>query len=182
MSGYVKAGQTFLKNLLKGGAQKTTGEAKDFVGIAKNLKKKRDAQDNIIKTRDEIFRDYNITDKQQKIELRKKADQPNINKKISKIYDEKAKGGRVGLRKGTPNPFGRKSNIQKIQEAFGTAKKKDKNKKNKQIRMMAKKGSPDPKKKKKFPDLTGDGKVTFADILKGRGVINGKKKTKKKII
>ena len=70
----------------------------------------------------------------------------------------------------------RKSNIQKIQEAFGTAKKKDKNKKNKQIRMMAKKGSPDPKKKKKFPDLTGDGKVTFADILKGRGVINGKKK------
>ena len=29
---------------------------------------------------------------------------------------------------------------------------------------------------KKFPDLTGDGKVTFADILKGRGVINGKKK------
>ena len=29
---------------------------------------------------------------------------------------------------------------------------------------------------KKFPDLTGDGKVTFADILKGRGV--GKKKKK----
>ena len=37
--------------------------------------------------------------------------------------------------------------------------------------------------KKKFPDLTGDGKVTFADVLKGRGVINGKKKkTKKKFI
>ena len=32
------------------------------------------------------------------------------------------------------------------------------------------------KKGSKFPDLTGDGKVTFADILKGRGVINGKKK------
>ena len=38
-------------------------------------------------------------------------------------------------------------------------------------RMSYKKGS-------KFPDLTGDGKVTFADILKGRGVINGKKKKK----
>ena len=38
-------------------------------------------------------------------------------------------------------------------------------------RMNYKKGS-------KFPDLTGDGKVTFADILKGRGVINGKKKKK----
>ena len=37
------------------------------------------------------------------------------------------------------------------------------------------------KKKKKFPDLTCDGKVTFADVLKGRGVINGKKKKKKVI-
>ena len=26
----------------------------------------------------------------------------------------------------------------------------------------------------KFPDLTGDGKVTFKDILKGRGVIKKK--------
>ena len=43
---------------------------------------------------------------------------------------------------------------------------------------MAKDGS--KKKKKKFPDLTGDGKVTFADVLKGRGVINGKKKIAKK--
>tara|TARA_Y100000592_G_scaffold35948_2_gene57024 strand:- start:42237 stop:42860 length:624 start_codon:yes stop_codon:yes gene_type:complete len=30
------------------------------------------------------------------------------------------------------------------------------------------------KKKKSFPDLTGDGKVTRADILKGRGVITEK--------
>jgi hypothetical protein len=46
-----------------------------------------------------------------------------------------------------------------------------------------KKGGPvkKKKKKKKFPDLTGDGKVTFADVLKGRGVINGKKKKKKVI-
>ena len=29
-------------------------------------------------------------------------------------------------------------------------------------------------KKGKFPDLTGDGKVTFKDILKGRGVIKKK--------
>ena len=103
-------------------------------------------------------------------------------KKTSKLRDEideikgtkkeyKAKGGRVGLKFGTS----RKSNLQKIQETFGPKKPKK--------RMQAKKGSPDPKKKKKFPDLTGDGKVTFADILKGRGVINGKKnKTKKKII
>ena len=93
--------------------------------------------------------------------------------KLEKMKTEKkARGGRVGLRLGS-----RKSNLQKIQEVFGPkqTKKKDKVK-----RMMAKKGSPDPKKKKKFPDLTGDGKVTFADILKGRGVINGKKKKNKK--
>ena len=95
--------------------------------------------------------------------------------KMKKVPEDFNKGGRVGLRLGS-----RKSNLQKIQEVFGPkqTKKKDKVK-----RMMAKKGSPNPKKKKKFPDLTGDGKVTFADILKGRGVINGKKnKTKKKII
>ncbi len=55
------------------------------------------------------------------------------------------KGGRVGLKFGS-----KKSNVQKIQETFGPKKKK-----------------------KKFPDLTGDGKVTFADILKGRGVKRG---------
>jgi hypothetical protein len=52
-------------------------------------------------------------------------------RKTPKVSEQKAKGGRVGLKKGS-----------------------------------------------KFPDLTGDGKVTFADILKGRGVINGKKKKK----
>ena len=165
-----------IKNIVKGGAQKTTGtEVKDFVGVAKNLSKKRKFQDDIIKRRDEILRDYKITDQQQKIELRKSANQPKINKKLAKIQDRKAKGGRVGLRKGTPNPFGKKSNTQKITEVFGPKRKIKKEK----IRMQAKKGGA---AKKKFPDLTGDGKVTFADVLKGRGVINGKKKTKKKVI
>ena len=81
------------------------------------------------------------------------------------------------------NPFNRKSNIAKLAEAFAPKKKKkEKIKEKPKKKMMAKKGSPKPKKKKKFPDLTGDGKVTFADVLKGRGVINGKKKTKKKVI
>ena len=34
-------------------------------------------------------------------------------------------------------------------------------------------------KKKKFPDMSGDGKITKKDILMARGVI--KKKTKKKL-
>ena len=59
-----------------------------------------------------------------------------------------AKGGRVGLKFGS-----KKSNVQKIKETFNPKKS--------------------AAKKKKFPDLTGDGKVTFADILKGRGVKRG---------
>ena len=66
-------------------------------------------------------------------------------------------GKRMGYKKGTG--LIKKSNVQKIKETFGPKKNNPK---------MS-------KAKKKFPDLTGDGKVTFADILKGRGVINGKK-------
>ena len=168
------------KNILKGGAQKTTGEVKkDFVQVAKNLKKKRDLQDDVVKTRERVMTEYGIKDPEKKVDVRKTANQAKINKKMSDILESKAKGGRVGLRRGTPNPFGRKSNTQKIAEVFGPKRKIKKEKQN--IRMQAKKGGA-AKKKKKFPDLTGDGKVTFADVLKGRGVINGKKKPKKKII
>ena len=74
-------------------------------------------------------------------------------------------GRRFGMKSGTP--FKKKTNVEKIKETFSVKKKDSKQ------RMQAKDCS-----KKKFPDLTGDGKVTFADILKGRGVINGKKKKK----
>jgi len=77
-------------------------------------------------------------------------------KKGKELDREKKMGGgmmgrRFGMKMGTPKP---KTNVEKIKKTFA------------------------PKQKKKFPDLTGDGKVTFADILKGRGVINGKKKKK----
>ena len=90
-------------------------------------------------------------------EFKKKLEIKNRNKSSKDMFKKtvnKAKGGRVGLRFGTK----KKSNVQKIKETFGP-------------------GSSNPKKsaakKKKFPDLTGDGKVTFADILKGRGVKRG---------
>ena len=187
MSNFVGNKPTPLSILLSGAKkiftkpQKTTGTgAIDSVKIAKNLKKKRSIQDDIIKTRDEIHKNYKISN-ENKVSLRTKANQPQINKKMSDILDKKAKGGRVGFRRGTPNPFGRKSNTQKIAEVFGPKRKIKKEKIKEKIRMQAKKGGA-AKKKKKFPDLTGDGKVTFADVLKGRGVINGKKKQKKRII
>ena len=45
-------------------------------------------------------------------------------------------------------------------------------------RPMYKKGSK-PKKKKSFPDMSGDGKVTKKDILMARGVIKKPMKKKK---
>ena len=166
---------------------------------------------------------------------------------------------RQNYRAGT-NPFGRKSNLQKIAETFGPKKKVKKNKKPTkrmfanvgggadsgkmgeikskvtvaadQVRKLLKKLQPSgrmseedkkrlleiikskkgnnledlprglkmdtttgkganitefakggsAKKKKKFPDMSGDGKVTMKDILMARGVIPKKKKTKKKVI
>ena len=175
------AGGKAVKNLFTGGAQKTTGtEAVKNVPISPNLKKFQEQKEDVIKTTDKYTK--NLTE-EGKTNVRKFV-APALSK-ISKITqqlpEKKAKGGRIGYKLGSP----KKSKLKKIQEAFKVTPsfmtvKKEKPKK----RLMAKKGSPDPKKKKKkFPDLTGDGKVTFADILKGRGVINGKKnKTKKKII
>ena len=137
---------------------------------------------------------------------------------------------RQNYRMGT-NPFGRKSNLQKIAETFGPKKKVKKNKKPtkrmfanvgggadtgkmgevksklatamdklKKLKAMGKKVKKDEvkidnfglreekakggsaKKKKKFPDMSGDGKVTMKDVLMARGVIPKKKKTKKKVI
>ena len=166
----------FIKKLMESGGKKLATYLQPK--IAKNLKKRRETKEDIFKSVDE--KAGKNVDASVKSKIKQDA-----GKKVSAIYDKyedatkKAKGGRIGLKSGT-NPFARKSNIKKIQEVFGPkqVKKKEKPK----ARMMAKKGSPDPKKKKKFPDLTGDGQVTFADVLKGRGVINGKKKPKKKVI
>jgi hypothetical protein len=129
--------------------------------IKKNLTRRRTEFDKAVKGVDEALKPLTP---EQKVTAKNKFKLKDTVKKISKIIDEgekkgldlsvkKAKGGRVGLKLGS-----RKSNVQKIKETFGP-------------------GSSNPKKsaakKKKFPDLTGDGKVTFADILKGRGVKRG---------
>ena len=124
--------------------------------IAKNLTKLRKVKDEGFKSVDDQTKGTNVSN-QKKSEIKK-----SFSKKVSNIFSEKkAKGGRVGLKKGTG--LKRKTNVEKIKKAFGPKEKP-------QTRMTL--------NKKKFPDLTGDGKVTFADILKGRGVINGKKKKK----
>ena len=142
------------KKALTGGAQKTTGtEVISSVNIGKNLTKKKTIKDDLIKSRDKHL--AGVRD-EAKVEIKSKNPLSKFTKKIEQIVDKKAKGGRIGYKRGT-GLMKKKSDVQKIKETFGPRQSKA---------------------KKKFPDLTGDGKVTFADILKGRGVINGKKKKK----
>ena len=152
-AGY-EAGKQFLKNIFK--PQKTTGtEVIKSFPIAKNLKKKKEVKDDMVKSFDKALSGARD---EAKVEIKSKNPLSKFTKKAADIIDRKRKatGGRVGLKRGT-GLMQKKSNVQKIKETFAT-------KKDTQSRMT---------KKKKFPDLTGDGKVTFADILKGRGVKRG---------
>ena len=119
--------------------------------ISKNLKERFDTKQKAFKSIDEKGEGLSL---QKRSEIKK-----SFSGKASKIFDDASKK-RKEFKKGTG--LRRPSNVEKIKKAFGPKQKP-------QSRMT---------RKKKFPDLTGDGKVTFADILKGRGVINGKKKKK----
>ena len=164
---------SFVKPVVKAGKklftkkQKTTGEgAIKSVKPGTQLTKKRRSQDDFTNFRSKLHTSAGF-DTATKNKLKMKHPLYKTMKKTSDIFTPKEpefnKGGRVGLKRGT-GLMKKKSNVQKIKETFGP-------KKDTQSKMT--------KKKKKFPDLTGDGKVTFADVLKGRGVINGKNKKKR---
>ena len=59
--------------------------------IAKNLKGKRLQQDDIIKTREKVMKEYGVTNPRTRTNLRTTANQPKINKKISDIYEKSEK-------------------------------------------------------------------------------------------
>ena len=167
MSNFVGNKPTPLSILLGGAKkiftkpQKTTGtEVISSVNIAKNLAKKKNIKDDMVTARDKQLAD--VRD-EAKVEIKSKNPLSKFTKKIEKIVDKKAKGGRVGYKRGT-GLMSKKSNIQKIKETFGPKQKP-------QSRMTG--------KKKKFPDMSGDGKITQKDILIAKGVIP---KPKKKII
>ena len=87
--------------------------------IKKELKKRRETKEDIFKSVDEkAGKNIGISEKSK---IKKDA-----GKKVSDIYDKyekaitgKAKGGRIGLKKGTDLPK-KKSNVNKIKKTFGT--------------------------------------------------------------
>ena len=131
MSGYVKAGTTFLKNLLKGGKQKTTGtEVISSVPVSKDVKKygiahsvaktrlnessKRSAQvDKNYKTMKEAKEAFkgakkdlqNMVDTGRATKINKKVFRKGVEYDSDALFPTKKKkfnkGGRVGLKGGT---------------------------------------------------------------------------------
>ena len=170
----------FVKNLFKGGKPKTTG-TEVISAVSPNVpkttyqKKLRDlkilnqeVKGGAAKLKQTMFeskQNMPFTFDPAKKNVQKKSKKKTKTKTKTKVFyvpKDFNKGGRVGLKRGT-GLMPRKSNVQKIKETFGTKKNNPK---------MS-------KAKKKFPDLSGDGKTTFKDILIGRGVIP---KPKKRVI
>ena len=109
MSGFVRAGQTFLKALMSGGKQKTTGTE-----VIKSIKPDVGKLDKIQKGK------KRITDITDKYAVGFAKDNPKLLKKfrknskknldsISKIYKGKKDGGRMGLKKGGGSDLGMQS-------------------------------------------------------------------------
>ena len=107
------------KEAFKSRGKTPTSGVINTVPIAKSLKERRGHFEDLVKGTDRYTK--SLTE-EGAIQV-KKSVQPAA-KKISKIMDKKdkienkAKGGRVGLKFGS-----RKSNVQKIQETFGPKKK-----------------------------------------------------------
>ena len=123
----VVAGAKALKNVFKGGAQKTTGTeviksfkpGTEFKGTPKYQKEIITAKSEIQKKFNPINEGIANETKKLKQKLQGMRGERITQSGISKGKDlvKKAKGGRVGLKAGT-NPFKKKSSTEKIKKTF----------------------------------------------------------------
>ena len=151
-----KAGKKLLQNIF-------TKKSPDIKSLkpGQNLAKKRQIQDERTKTTSQIVEGLSDEGKRN---VRTQNPLARFNERIAKIYDKKAKGGRVGLKAGT-NPFKKKTNVQKIKETFGPKKR------------VNAKGGKLIGGQKNIDVAAPFGKITDKDFAKLRS-----KKTKKKVI
>ena len=135
------------------GAKKAIERAKGKDKLKKVLDTK--TNETIFKTLSEIQKDMNRFKPVEGniTKMLKTDDKEKVNKRIMEFLKSKEPGGRFS-----------EADIKMAKDA-----------------LQFKKGGL-AKKKKKFPDMSGDGKVTMKDVLMARGVIPKKKKTKKKVI
>jgi len=156
MSGYVKAGATFLKNLLKGGTDSGSGKAIKNIGA------------NVPKNKlDKLTRDVKILDQKARA-TKALVDQTNF-----EIKNPEFAQGKFTFdpnRRNVTKESVKKRN-KKSEEMFKAAKGR---KFNKGGRVGLKRGT--------FPDHSGDGQITKKDILMAKGVIPKPKDKKKKMM
>ena len=117
----------------------TPGQAIKKTKVGTQLAFKRKQQDDFVKFRDNLHKSAGF-DTATKNKLKSKQPLPKITKKTSEIFTPKepklATGGRVGRRLGGGmNMSRRKTNVEKIKEAFST-------KKNKNLKPVDKKKNP----------------------------------------
>ena len=104
------------------GQNKLTGKAINKMPVARDLKKTRDLQEDLVKFRDKIFK--GPISEEGKINVKTKNPMSQYLRKQNMIMGKKlASGGRVGKKFGGGMDMGRKkTNIQKIKETFGPKK------------------------------------------------------------
>jgi hypothetical protein len=105
----------------KSAGENTGKSINTIVGVppAKNLVKKKEASDKLIKARDKILKG---TSDETKMNVKTENPLHKYKEKIRKIVDKKADGGRIGRRFGG-DTMKKKTNIQKIRETFAPKKK-----------------------------------------------------------
>ena len=108
-----------VKSAFKSVGKDPTPGVINTTNISKNLKEFKKHKEDIIKTTDKHSKDLTT---EGKIQV-KKTVSPALSKVsgILKKYEKKAKGGRVGLKRGT-GLMKKKSDIQKIKETFSPKK------------------------------------------------------------
>ena len=157
---------------LKKEVQKTQKEIyrtrKAMGGVAGIINKLRGREEKKKPKSEEEIKKITSSDAYKKADFKTKTKMLGGNVSTRKEMEEKIKKQKPNIKEQIA-PKSKMDRLKQLREELGkkTGGIVGKKKKN---RGMVGKG------KKKFPDLTGDGKVTQADILKGRGVINGKKK------
>ncbi len=126
--------KSFIKELMKKGAQKISGQGKTTgteviknVKIAPNIDTKKAIEQNVVSAVDSAFKKADVPpslrNQQKKSQLKKEEGKKlkDFSYRLDKLQEKvekKAKGGRVGLKFGSK----KKSNVQKIQETFGPKK------------------------------------------------------------
>jgi hypothetical protein len=100
-------------------------------------------------------------------------------KNLSEMLERRSGTGGKVMKKTEPRPIGLKRKNQKVKKMMGGGMMKSKMGTKGGAMGGKKKMAPGMKKGGKFPDLTGDGKVTKKDVLKGRGVPGFKEGGKK---